>query len=423
MSSSSKPTVIIVGAGLGGLTLAQSLRTAGIPYRLFERDSSEASRQQGWSLLLHECLPALRKIAPPSAPPIECISVTYQTPYEDHFHMFNGHTKEVYLSFEGPVFADAANKRDAYSISASRSKFRAWLTHNLEVNWDHAFKGYEVLPSGRVKAYFENGVEVEGDILVGADGSQSKVRSQLFAGNPAGNALNRLPHACVAGLVHLPRDKYLPHMKYGPSLYTTDGVGLRVFIGLRTFSPDMSTATLVWLLFWVEKQDKKEPPAKGETEKPTLTTLHMATPAELLAYAKQATADLHADFREIFEETKVEDMLGSLVLYDREPMHCPAGPITIIGDAMHVMSPFRGEGGNAALTDAFELSEAIVNLSSSTITPEAINTTLRTYEEKMIPRGTDMVVSSRNAGKEFGTRGVTEKLFNRAELGELVQKH
>ncbi|KAJ3515685.1 hypothetical protein NLJ89_g1614 [Agrocybe chaxingu] len=381
MSSSSKPTVIIVGAGLGGLTLAQSLRTAGIPYQLFERDSSEASRAQGWSLLLHECLPALRKIAPPSAPPIESISVTYQTPYEDHFHMFNGHTKEVYLSFEGPVFADAANKRDAYSISASRSKFRAWLTHDLEVNWNHAFKGYEVLPSGRVKAYFENGVEVEGDILVGADGSQSKVRAQLFAGNPAGNALNRLPHACVAGLVHLPRDKYSHHTKYGPRLYTT--------------------------------------------ERRRLARVHRsaATPAQLLAYAKQATADLHGDFREIFEETKVEDMLGSLVLYDREPMLCPAGPITIIGDAMHVMSPFRGEGGNAALTDAFELSEAIVNLSSSKITPEAVNTTLRTYEDKMIPRGTDMVVSSRNAGKEFGTRGVTEKLFNRAELGELVQKH
>lgn len=88
--------------------------------------------------------------------------------------MFNGHTKEVYLSFEGPVFADPVNKKDAYSISASRAKFRHWLTHDIEINWDHTFKSYEILSNGRVIVYFENGASAEGDILVGADGSQSK---------------------------------------------------------------------------------------------------------------------------------------------------------------------------------------------------------------------------------------------------------
>ena len=88
--------------------------------------------------------------------------------------MFNGHTKEVYLSCEGSVFADKVNKRDAYSISVSRAKFRNWLIHDIEVNWNHTFDKYEILPDGRVKVYFANGASVEGDILIGADGSQSK---------------------------------------------------------------------------------------------------------------------------------------------------------------------------------------------------------------------------------------------------------
>ena len=88
--------------------------------------------------------------------------------------MFNGHTKEVYLSIEGPVFADHVNNRDAYSIIASRAKFRNWLIHDIEVNWGYTFDKYEILPDGRVKVHFENGASVEGDILIGADGSPSK---------------------------------------------------------------------------------------------------------------------------------------------------------------------------------------------------------------------------------------------------------
>ena len=278
--------------------------------------------------------------------------------------MFNGHTKEVYLSFEGPVFADQVNKRDAYSISASRAKFRNWLIHDIEVNWDHTFDKYEILPDGRVKVHFENGASVEGDILIGADGSQSKgilffslssikemraycnfdsVRTQLFAATLNAGKPTRLPHACIAGLVHYHSpEAYQHHMRYGPSLYTTDGHGLRVFIGLRKLAEDLSSATLVWLLFWVEQSDEKGAIADGQTANlPRLEALHVATKAEQLAHVKHATKDLHPDFKQIFEDTKEEDMLGSLVVYDRVPVPCPEGPVTLIGDAMHVMTPCR----------------------------------------------------------------------------------
>jgi ribulose 1,5-bisphosphate synthetase/thiazole synthase len=45
--------VLIVGAGFGGLTLAQTLRKQGITFEIFERDPSKDSRFQGWAIALH----------------------------------------------------------------------------------------------------------------------------------------------------------------------------------------------------------------------------------------------------------------------------------------------------------------------------------------------------------------------------------
>lgn len=53
-----KPKVLIVGAGLGGLTLAQIFRKNGIPFEIFERDEHEVARIQGWSLTMHTLVSA-----------------------------------------------------------------------------------------------------------------------------------------------------------------------------------------------------------------------------------------------------------------------------------------------------------------------------------------------------------------------------
>lgn len=281
----------------------------------------------------------------------------------------------------------------------------------------------------RVFLFLASSLQVQGNR---AYTNSVPVRTQLFSATPNVGRPTRLPHACIAGLVHYHSpEAYQHHMKYGPSLYTTDGDGLRVFIGLRKLAEDLSSATLVWLLFWVEKSDEKGAIADGQTANPRLEALHVATKAEQLAHVKNATKDLHPDFKQIFEDTKEEDMLGSLVVYDRVPVPCPEGPVTLIGDAMHVMTPcrsllalgcseaehlfpvVRGEGGNQAIVDAFELVE---KLSATTFdAPQAINTALRTFEHEVIPRAKEAVLSSRNAGEEFGSRNVVDELFKRSE--------
>lgn len=63
-STTKTPHVLILGAGLGGLTLAQSLRKKGITFRVFERDSDPHARPQGWAIALHRSAPLLLIITP-----------------------------------------------------------------------------------------------------------------------------------------------------------------------------------------------------------------------------------------------------------------------------------------------------------------------------------------------------------------------
>lgn len=63
MSSETKP-IIIIGAGLVGLTLAQALKKAGFPFQIYDRDGSLDERPAGWGITMHWALPALASSLP-----------------------------------------------------------------------------------------------------------------------------------------------------------------------------------------------------------------------------------------------------------------------------------------------------------------------------------------------------------------------
>jgi cation diffusion facilitator CzcD-associated flavoprotein CzcO len=60
----STPPILIIGAGISGLILAQYLQSRQIPFEIFERDSAFDARNGGWGLTLHWALPALRQLLP-----------------------------------------------------------------------------------------------------------------------------------------------------------------------------------------------------------------------------------------------------------------------------------------------------------------------------------------------------------------------
>ena len=170
--------VLIIGAGIGGLTLAQGLNKSGVSVAVYERDRTPVDRVQGYrvhinptgSAALHECLPP---------------------------HLFDAFARTCGKPTKGIRFAtergkvllalnelNAAESRDAIEQhrSVSRISLRQVLLSGLEgvVHFDKAFVRYEESPIGRIIAHFEDGTTAEGDVLVAADGGGSRVRRQFL---------------------------------------------------------------------------------------------------------------------------------------------------------------------------------------------------------------------------------------------------
>ena len=168
--------VIIIGAGTGGLCLAQGLKSEGIPVEIFERERTPSDRQAGYRLsispsgnrALKECLPEslFQMLVKSSARPSRGVSILDER--------------------LKPLLTLNLPKADPASVDCERPISRIALRHVLLqgldeiVHFDRKFLAFEDAPDGRVIARFDDCTTVTGDLLVGADGASSTVRTQLL---------------------------------------------------------------------------------------------------------------------------------------------------------------------------------------------------------------------------------------------------
>src|SRR5215467_6422251 len=167
--------VLIVGGGIGGLALAQGLKREGISVAVYERDRSLTSRLQGYrvhispggSRALHECLPPHL---------FDSFDRTCGKPGRA-IHFMTEQMKPL-LSIE------AAMVKNDDAIARHRSVSRITLRQVLLAELDDVHLGKTFVRyaerGGKVVAHFEDGTCAEGDILVAADGSGSRVRRQFL---------------------------------------------------------------------------------------------------------------------------------------------------------------------------------------------------------------------------------------------------
>lgn len=172
-----KPHVLIIGAGIGGLALAQMLRRRGIPFSVFERGGDEdedrahgGQHHQGWAIALHGVLPELVAALPDDLPPLaESVN---------HLRAMGNAPAEIMLYPGGQRTDEAIRLGDDGTgtrlVRANRALLRRYLRTNIEVRYNKRAVAAAVTEDGdRVTVTFEDGTSAQGDILVGADGVHS----------------------------------------------------------------------------------------------------------------------------------------------------------------------------------------------------------------------------------------------------------
>jgi 2-polyprenyl-6-methoxyphenol hydroxylase-like FAD-dependent oxidoreductase len=169
----SHPSIAIVGAGLGGLVLARILQTRGVPCAVYEADPAAGARQQGGLLDMHERSGqfALRAAGL----------------HEEFCRLIQPQAEAMRILDRAGVFIDYAPKDGWGRPEIERTALRDLLIPSLDpatIAWGHKVTHVSSLGGGRHALAFADGRTVSTDLLVGADGTRSKVRPLLSAVTP-----------------------------------------------------------------------------------------------------------------------------------------------------------------------------------------------------------------------------------------------
>ena len=382
--------VLIIGGGIGGLCLAQGLKQSGISVAVYERDRSVHFRRQGYRIhinpdgshALYDCLPdTLFKL----------FVATSGRPATGRFVNFDAQLREV---DSRPLHQVIADSPFLFSTEVNRLTLREILLTGLDdlVHFGKTLERFEQVGQGLVRAAFADGTCAEGDVLIGADGTHSVTRQLLLPDakvSEVGFALYGKTPLTPEALEWIPENLITGFSRVaGP-------FGVAMMFGAYRKREEFAEATAKYAphLHLTETQDylmwtvRAELPQLGLTEE----ELWHTDPAALHAAAGHLVKAWHPTLRRVVAEAEIPATF-SVGFRASEPVKpWQSANVTLLGDAIHMMPPFRGVGANIALRDANLLHHTLVDIATKEV---PLLQALAEYETEMLRYGFEAVTNS-----------------------------
>lgn len=350
-------TIAIVGGGPGGLTLARLLQLKGANVKVYERDVNKDVRVQGSTLDLHE-ESGLKALA--VAGLMEAFSANFR-PGAEKVRVTDKSGTIVMDEHNGPQGVDAETAPPPIARpEIDRGPLRKILLDSLApgtIVWDSHLASLSKTSNGWALS-FQNGSTALAEIVIGADGANSKIRPFITPIKPFFADLTM-----VEGTVYQ-SETASPHIH-------------KLLAGGKIFALGDEKTLLV-----SSKGDGSLMFCTGSktTEYWSRDSgIDFTNNVQVKAWFQQTFTGWDPIWLELFE--------GAEPRFIPRPQYCmpldqswDALPdITMLGDAAHLMPPYAGEGVNMAMLDALELSECLY-------IPEGI----ARYEREMRARASEM---------------------------------
>ena len=377
------PHVAIIGGGIGGVALAVACLHRGIPFTLYERDTNFEARSQGYGLTLQQASKA-----------IEGLGI---------FSLEDGVTSTRHLvhTTDGKVIgewgirkwlqSDAKNSLKRTNVHIARQSLRLALLEQLgghdKIEWGHQLIDFKETEEEDLTLTFQVNGEiknVKADLVVGADGIRSFVRRLLIGEETT--PLSYLGCIVILGICPLNALENIesPLLDSATVFQTANG-NERIYM-----MPYTSDAIMWQLSFPMSEEEAKALSAQG---------------TQALKEEACRRTQWHTPIPQIIAAT-LETQISGYPVYDRELLSLElldkSGKATLIGDAAHPMSPFKGQGANQALLDALSLARGIAKGCKSLAHWKKAgirDSVLNQYESEMLERSAVKVKDSADAAE------------------------
>ncbi|MFZ6657800.1 FAD-dependent oxidoreductase [Undibacterium sp. TJN19] len=392
--------ISIIGAGLGGLCLAQGLKKNGTSFSVYEKDQAADSRNQGYRIridqtgqhALRTCLPMdlymlFQQTCARPAGQVKVINAQLET--------INGKWVD---DWQDDKSADQADQPD---LRADRLAMREVLLTGIRehVHFGKELSRYEERGDGKVSVHFSDGSSVLSDILIAADGIHSKVRELRFPEARPEDTGN----VCFYGKTMLTenlKNTLAPQLLAGTSVIFEKELAAVIdvmeFKQIPVYSDppifrDSGLTPVSDYIYWALIGQRARFGLHETGNLPdTSTEIHACIVSTSAAWPLELTS--------LFALTP-SDMLTLVPVKTTQSIPpWESSRVTALGDAIHAMSPASGLGANAALYDAAVLAQALHAISHD---GKPVFEAISDYECKLREHSFKAVISSQRGSQQL----------------------